>query len=147
MPGIAPAIDATRFALISEILPAAVRELLIASDKDTADKANLIQAAAVVNWMTFQASRTTISFTGLDERVAAIFNGLPKPEQPHVVAAENEMAANPRPPMPSAFVEIHDLSATRDSLQQAEQILGWSSCAAAEALLTHIRTLRRLMSI
>jgi len=102
MPGIAPAIDATRFALISEILPAAVRELLIASDKDTADKANLIQAAAVVNWMTFQASRTTISFTGLDERVAAIFNGLPKPEQPHVVAAENEMTANPRPPMPSA---------------------------------------------
>lgn len=140
---VVPIVDAQRFELTVNILRAGLVALLRASDAADADKAALIQAAAVLDWIIAQAERSATIYRGLVPETEAILAGEPIPDQPEAAAAKVELALEKRPALPAGLTTWHqDLDTLRSALEQAEQILSWSHAAGAEGAVERIRELR-----
>lgn len=141
---VVPIVDAQRFELTANILRPGLAALLHASDTAGPDKAALIQAAAVLDWIIAQCERTAITYRGLEPETAAILAGEPMPDQPEAAAAKVEMALEKRPALPANLTAWHqDLDTVRTALDQAEQILSWSRSDGARGATERINELQR----
>lgn len=149
-----PYLDSMRFELVASILSPALPELLGATDHlEGADCRAAIQVAATIEWLIGQAKSASTILKGADEAVAAqIYDRLdpkaahPPPDQDEVEKAIKDIADNPRPAQPGEFARKPVLPATWRALEQAEQILTWSTSNLAIDARQRIVELRRVVT-